>query len=434
MRARRGLFLVPTLAAVAAVAMGCSSATPSGSGPSGSGTSAPAANSGSGTSAPAATSGTASNWTLSQGGSTAPSGLLDGVDCASASSCVAVGSVPSSTGPAAALVETLDQGSWVTRHAPAAPGSQGDYLFSVSCPAVGSCVAVGYFFTPVNGGGKGTMLIDTLADGKWSVTSTPPLSSAFSDSFLNGVSCSTATNCVAVGNTDDGDASTDLPLIVTLTGTTWSVTKTPNLGSSGALQSVSCPEPTTCVATGDRSTPGSVKTLVESLSGGSWSVTSSPGSGGPNPTYGSRGLTAISCVTGSSCVAVGQLTGPGPVAGSLANGKWSVASSPNPVPTDSASGLYGVSCGAAATCVAVGVLAKKFGSTNPDGTFGLPLVPLIETGSGTTWSVAGNPSGLPADSGLHAVSCVGSSCVAVGQTGQFTSPMSTAKTLILQTR
>jgi hypothetical protein len=428
MRAR-GLFLVSTLAAVAVVAMGCSSATPSSSG-----TSAPAANSGAGTSAPGATSGTASNWTLSQGGATAQSGLLDGVDCASATGCVAVGSEYSSNGPTDALVETLDQGSWVTKRAPAAPGSQGDFLFSVSCPAVGSCVAVGYFFTPVNGGGRGTMLIDTLADGKWSVTPTPPLSSAFSDSFLYGVSCSSATSCVAVGNTDDGDASTDLPLIVTLTGTTWSVTKTPNLGSSGGLQSVSCPEPATCVATGDRSPAGSVKTLVESLAGGSWSVTSSPGSGGPNPTYGSRGLTAVSCDSATSCEAVGQLTGPGPVVGSLANGTWSVASSPNPVPKDSASGLYGVSCSAAATCVAVGVLAKKFGSTNPDGTFGLPLEPLIETGSGATWSVAGNPAGLPADSGLRAVSCVGSSCVAVGQTGQFTSPMSTAKTLILQTR
>jgi hypothetical protein len=133
-------------------------------------------------------------------------------------------------------------------------------------------------------------------------------------------------------------------------------------------------------------------------------------------------------------VAVGQLSGPGPVIGTLADGKWSVASSPNPVPKDTASGLYGVSCTAVTTCVAVGALGKSFSSDAPDGAFGEPLGSIIETGRGATWSVEGQPPGLPAHSGLQAVSCVGASCVAVGQTGQFTSPMSVGKTLILQTR
>lgn len=427
MRAR-GHILIPSLAALSLVAMGCSSAkTPASSSTS------PTTSNGVTPAQPTATV-AASNWALAQAGTTALSGWLDGVDCLSAANCVAVGNESSSTGPTAALAETLAKGTWSPTRLPAAPGSQGDYLFSVSCAAVGSCVAVGYYFTPEDGGGKGTMLVDTLADGKWSVTSTPTLGSPFIDSFLYGVSCTTATNCVAVGNTDDGDSTTALPLILTLSGTSWSVTKSPTLGSVGGLQAVSCPDATTCVAVGNRAPPGSVKTLVETRTSGSWTVTSSPGSGGPNPTYGARGLNGVSCASAASCVAVGQLSGPGPVVGTLADGKWSVASSPNPVPKDTASGLYGVSCTAVTPCVAVGALGKSFSSDAPDGAFGEPLGSIIETGPGATWSVEGQPPGLPAHSGLQAVSCVGASCVAVGQTGQFTSPMSVGKTLILQTR
>jgi hypothetical protein len=428
MRAR-GHVLIPALAALSVVALGCSSATPS-TAPTSS-TTAPATSSPVTSAQPPATV-AASGWTVTQAGTTALSGWLDGVDCVSATSCVAVGNESSSTAPTAALVETLDQGSWSPTRLPAAPGSEGDYLFSVSCPAAGTCVAVGYFFTPENGGGKGTMLVDTLAHGKWSVASTPSPGSAFVDSFLYGVSCTTATSCVAVGNTDDGDSSTALPLILTLSGSTWSVTKSPTVGSAAGLVAVSCPDATTCVATGNRTPPGSLKTLVETRTDGTWSVTPSPGSGGQNPTYGARGLTAVSCLSAASCVAVGQLSGPGPVVGTLADGTWSVASSPNPLPADTASGLYGVSCPTAATCVAVGALGKSFNPNAPDGAFGEPIGSLIETGPGATMRAEGQPAGLPAHSGLHAVSCVASSCVAVGQTGQFTGPMSSGKTLILQ--
>ena len=389
MRARRHV-LIPALAVLSVVAVGCSSAKPS-TAPTSSTTSA--APSSPTTSAQPPVTVAASGWTVTQAGSTALSGWLDGVDCLSATSCVAVGNESSSTGPTAALVETLNRGSWSPTRLPGAPGSEGDYLFSVSCPTVGSCVAVGYFFTPENGGGKGTMLVDTLADGKWSVTSTPSPGSAFVDSFLYGVSCTTATSCVAVGNTDDGDSSTALPLILTLSGTTWSVTKSPTVGSAAGLVAVSCPDATTCIATGNRTPPGSLKTLVETRTGGTWSVTPSPGSGGQNPTYGARGLTAVSCLSAASCVAVGQLSGPGPVVGTLADRTWSVASSPNPVPKDSASGLYGVSCPTAATCVAVGALGMSFSSNAPDGAFGEPLGSLIETGPGATPSVEGQPRG-----------------------------------------
>jgi hypothetical protein len=423
MRVQRN-FLMLSLAALGFLALGCSSTK----------TSTPSTVSNASTSPQSSSPSTASNWKVAQGGNQALMGWLDGVDCVTATSCVAVGNESSPAGPSNALVETLNQGSWSAVTAPGAPSGQGDFLFSVSCPSAGACVAVGYYFSMINGSGAGTALIETLANGKWSVASTPSLGSGVKDSFLNGVSCATPTSCVAVGNTDGGDSSTELPLILTLVGGVWSSMPTPSLGSHGGLLSVACTSPTACIATGYQAASGSNRTLVESLSSGSWMVTSSPGSGGPTPTYGPRGLNGISCVAAASCVAVGQLTGPGPIVETMSNGRWSTATNPIPRSKDGATGLYGVSCTTTTTCVAVGVVAKGFGSNAPDGAFGLPLGPLIESTSGGPWTITANPSGLPDNSGLHAISCVGQTCVAVGQTGQFATQMSTVNTLIIQTK
>jgi hypothetical protein len=166
MRATR-YFLITSLAIAGGLVAGCSSA----------GTSAKRS-----TSTTASTS-TASNWTVAQGGDQTLPGWLDGVDCVTATSCVAVGNESSATGSSNALVDTLSQGSWSAATAPGAPGSQGDYLFSVSCPSAGSCVAVGYYFSMTSSGGTGTILVETLANGKWSPTSTSSLGSGVTDSF-----------------------------------------------------------------------------------------------------------------------------------------------------------------------------------------------------------------------------------------------------------
>jgi hypothetical protein len=380
-------------------------------------------------------SGTASTWTVAQAGKHAVIGWLDGVDCVTATDCVAVGNETSATGPTDPLVDTLNHGSWSAAAAPLARGSQGDYLFSVSCPRSGSCVAVGYYFTPVGSGGKGTIFIEALANGRWSVTATPSLGSNVRDSFLYGVSCTTPSTCVAVGNTDNGDSSTNRPLILTMVNGSWTVSRSQSLkAQSGGLLAVSCANSATCVASGYEGTSSSNKTVVETRIGNSWSVTPSPGSGGSNPNYGAIGLTGLSCVSATACTAVGQLTGPGPIVETTTNGRWSIASSPAPNSKDSATGLYSVSCTARTTCAAVGEVAQQFGSNAPDGAFGDPVGTLIEIDAGGSWAVAANPNGLPPDSGLHAVSCVAQTCVAVGQSGQAgASGPPTTKTLIVQT-
>ncbi len=373
------------------------------------------------------------NWTVAQGGNTGIDGWLDGVDCVTETMCVAVGNEPAPRGGSVdALVETWKGSAWSPVIAP--PASQvapADWLFSVSCANVASCVAVGYFFTLRNGGGADG-LIETLAHGTWSASPMPSPGGDVADGFLTGVSCTSPSSCVAVGYT----LSTKFvprPLIVVLADGSWSTMPSPSLGpGSGGLQAVSCVVRTSCVAVGYRATGSTDETLVESLRGGKWVIVPSTGSGPVGLLF--AGLDDVSCLTPSSCVAVGRLEGPVPTIEVQTNEEWSTMKSPNPNSKDVDTGLYGVSCTDTTSCVAVGDLAavsKASARTTPAGALASPLDPLIETSSEGTWTIA-SPPGLSPGGGLHAVSCSGRTCVAVGQSDQVTSTADVTKTLILE--
>lgn len=373
------------------------------------------------------------NWTVAQAGSGGLDGWLDGVDCVTETRCVAVGNESISGGGSAnALVETWNGKSWSHVIAPAAAGIPGDWLFSVSCATVGSCVAVGYYFD-LKDGAAAAMLIETLAHGAWSVSPAPPPGDGIVDSFLDGVSCTSPTSCVAVGFTLSAKF-VPRPLIVTLANGSWSIMPSPSLGpSAGGLQSVTCLKRNSCVAVGYRAASGSTDgTLVESLSGGKWGITPSSGAGPTSPVH--VGLNDVSCLAAGSCVAVGRLKGPVPTIEVQSNQGWPIMKSPDPNRNDVATGLSGVSCTDTTSCVAVGDLAaapKASAKNTPDGAFASPLDPLIETSSRGTWRIA-SLQGLSPGGGLHAVSCSGDTCVAVGQSVQITGTADTIKTLIVQ--
>ncbi len=108
----------------------------------------------------------------------------------------------------------------------------------------------------------------------------------------------------------------------------WSITPSPNPGDSGdALPGVSCTSSTNCVAVGWYNIASlGAGTLVESWNGSAWSVTSSPVDGGK--------LNGVSCVSASDCVAVGSNVNTSGVSQTLIeswNGTaWSVVLSPTP--------------------------------------------------------------------------------------------------------
>ena len=183
----------------------------------------------------------------------AVTGYLDGVDCVTTATCVAVGN-ETTDGLARALVETLTGGVWTVAKLPLAKGSAAGFLFSVSCPKSGRCMAVGYSYANQSG----HPLIESQSAGNW--TPTLPAVAHTLGGFLYGVSCAAAGSCVAVGNTytglsQPGTPAVTQPLVETLKDGRWTVTPSPSLGSDGgSLNAVTCSSPDTCVAVGYQQT------------------------------------------------------------------------------------------------------------------------------------------------------------------------------------
>jgi hypothetical protein len=167
---------------------------------------------------------------------------------------------------------------------------------------------------------------------------------------------------------------------------------------------VSCTAPTTCTAVGSSQTAtsrfsfGPPKTLVERWNGKTWSIVASP-----NPGTTNSQLTAVSCVSPTRCVAVGQFTSAADrtsVLKTLVEGwngtAWSNVTSPNPAGA-TVSGATDVSCATSTSCVAVG---RYTTSASPRAVDAGPFKTLIQKSNGTTWSIATTPD-PPAPRSAH---------------------------------
>jgi hypothetical protein len=164
-------------------------------------------------------------------------------------------------------------------------------LNGVSCVSPSDCVAVGT-------GGAGT-LVEQWDGTSWTVVPSPngpiPPPSGWSDSNgLRGVSCIAANACTAVGY----QSAANMTLIEQWDGTSWVVDST-NPPVAGNLSQVACPAAGACTAVG--LVPGSPgETLVETQSTSGWSQVASPDLGGNFAAFQS-----VSCPDTSSCTAVG---------------------------------------------------------------------------------------------------------------------------------
>jgi hypothetical protein len=120
---------------------------------------------------------------------------LAGVSCASSADCTAVGTYDNSAGVGVTLAEGWNGTSWQLQSAPNPAGATHSSLTEVSCTSSTDCIAVGSYRNPA-----GTVL--TLAEGwngtSWQLRSTPNPASAI-DSHFNRVSCAPSTDCAAVG-------------------------------------------------------------------------------------------------------------------------------------------------------------------------------------------------------------------------------------------
>jgi hypothetical protein len=280
-------------------------------------------------------------------------GGLPGLSCPEVGSCVAVGTYNDQAGKTDGQIDTLADGVWTAQTAPAASGTTQVHLSSVSCPAPGSCVAVGY---DDNAADQLEGLIETLADGTWTATALPvgQLSPAPGTTLvLSSVSCPATGSCGAAGWYAPADAGERYGVLATLADGTWTAATAPLAGLNPPskanpgvlLEHMACPRAGMCVAAGEYAlATGMTAGLTETLSDGTWTPGAVPGA--------FAGLTSLACPAAGACVAFGNQ-----YIARLAGGSWQISTLPVTGLHPAASSEYsvdGLSCPAAGSCEAFG--------------------------------------------------------------------------------
>jgi hypothetical protein len=301
---------------------------------------------------------------------------LNGVSCVTAHFCEAVGSAEGSARNTASLAETWNGSAWRIQATPA-----GAIMSGVSCVSAHFCEAVG--FSAATSGAAAE-----IWDGKsWTAQAVA------GSSGLDSVSCTSAHFCLAVG----GSGETD-----TWDGSTWS--QQPAIGGFRFTNSVSCASPSFCEAVGDGS---SSTQSAAAWDGTAWSVQTVPVPANGSTASG-LALNGVSCVTATSCEAVGfyftsgtfeQLT----LAERWDGSTWAVQSTPNPT-ASTINDLLGVWCTSADSCVSVG-------DQTPSAT-----LTLAQSWDGTSWTEQSSANRSSNDLNvLSSVSCTrAGACTAVG--------------------
>jgi hypothetical protein len=385
--------------------------------------------------APAAVSGAATaGWSVSTVPGSGEDDVLLGTACAGGSECFAVGvtlgDLSSPTTVPTPIVDTWNGSSWTYGvGAPLPAGLEGG-LFDTTCASAVDCWAVG---TELEAGGTGNptgALIENWNGSSWSVVPTPtPGGSGVVGAILQGVTCTSAANCIAVGYTTDVNGENLNDLIEQWNGSSWTIVPGAATGQTyDQLLRVDCLGATNCWAVGNAGPaqqnpnflpiyPGAAgdQGLIEHWNGSSWTLV--PSTVEPSPEGGF--LYGIECVSTADCWASGAVTdASGQASGVLMeqwNGSaWTDVSSTVPVPSGTTGGaiLSSISCVGPSACWAVG----SNGSFGGGGGSGFQPQALVEYWNGSSWSIEPSPDVGPLDL-LNGVACVaGVGCTAVGTT------------------
>jgi len=283
------------------------------------------------------------------------------ISCSSPGNCSAVGTYVGKTGDQEGLLLTEKAGRWARGLRPTLPASAAAgtpvNLTAVSCPADGTCTAVGSF--------DGSGLLLTEKGGHWRRGVNAPLPSGAGWVSLYSVSCASAGNCTAVGD-DNGRG-----LVLTEKAGRWARGRFFGR-SSASIDSVSCASDGSCSAvgydnwqSGDRNDGPTGDALVLSKKNGKWRRANPSDLGASEGNY----LGSVSCVPRGNCsatvlynISIDNSNGP---YGMLLNekaGKWVGAVDATP-PNNANAGasvyLDDVSCAAPGDCLAVGVAGNE---------------------------------------------------------------------------
>src|SRR5262249_50567579 len=217
---------------------------------------------------------------------------LTGVSCTSETACTAVGRFQRSSPHYQNLAEQWDGAHWTIVRSPNPAGALENWYTGVSCTSATSCMAVG---VADNGGPK--VMAARWTGAIWKLE--PPQPSDQPRDELTGVSCVSDKLCFAVGDkTMFPPTLHPRTLVEKWNGTAWSILDSPNASGvdSSVLEGVSCPEPGVCRSVGSASTTRLGYPLTERWNGTTWAIVT-----GPKPLDGD--LHGVSCRARDACVA-----------------------------------------------------------------------------------------------------------------------------------
>ena len=226
---------------------------------------------------------------------------LEAVSCPTRRFCMAVGSTASSS-----LAVRWNGSRWAAVRTPKLT-INGGFLTGVSCASRSACVAVGQTVDD-NAEFCSAPLAERWNGIHWTLETTPDLGQCgvFDDATFSGVSCPSAVACTAVGYEDPANASFDMPLLESRTAGRWSISGGPDVrfridpwGGGGDLLGISCASASTCVAVGYLFASGASLPLIEHNNGSKWRVQPS------RRRIADGGLLDVSCATKGVCMAVG---------------------------------------------------------------------------------------------------------------------------------
>lgn len=234
---------------------------------------------------------------------------LSSVTCATSSDCWAVGFYTQDAGNTFRSATLRWNGStWSLVPAPNPAGTGGadlNYLSSVACTASTSCWAVGYGSNDRSRAYRSEAL--RWNGSKWSaVSALTPLGT-----HLNAIACASSSDCWAAGYRPDTAGGDLLNEALHRKGSTWSLVSTPSVvraayPENSVIEGVACTSAPSCWAVGYRSDTSTGHVLNEALrwNGSTWSLTPTPN---PAGTAGGNGhaLSGVACTSARNCWAVG---------------------------------------------------------------------------------------------------------------------------------
>lgn len=212
-----------------------------------------------------------STWKIVKSPSVAPSSDLSGIACTGADSCIAAGNV-GTFNDYRTLVEAWNGTSWKIVKSPNDPGLPSSSLFIPFCTSAKSCTAVGNSTSRT--GTPSVTLVERRSGATWKIVRSPNITGT--TDYLFGLACRSSSSCMTVGVSEEN--GTGASLVEHWNGSSWSIMTSPNVSKLGYnyLEGVTCTSGSNCWAVGNSTAASANATLIEHWNGKRWSIVKSP--------------------------------------------------------------------------------------------------------------------------------------------------------------